>query len=113
MKVEIFLDEGEEYPQLFSVWKIDSETGYADLTTRRNYVDAKKERDSRFEIDAENIRLLRENAELRKFGRDLLRRYFMPIGIDSDKHEKELLKRAIDLGVAKDYGELAMIKKGE
>ena len=66
MKIELFLDEGEEYPQLFSVWRVDQNTGRADLTTRRNYVDNKKAWDQWRKTDDENIRLKDENAKLRK-----------------------------------------------
>ena len=71
MKVELFLDEGEEYPQLFSVWRVDQKTGRADLTTRRNYVDDKKRWDKWRETDDENIRLKAENAKLRDLCADL------------------------------------------
>lgn len=66
MKVELFLDEGEEYPQLFSAWRVDQETGHADLTTRRNYVDDRKGWDLWRDTDDKNIRLKAENAKLRE-----------------------------------------------
>ena len=66
MKIELFLDEGEEYPQLFSVWRVDQKTDRADLTTRRNYVDDRKLWDKCRKTDDENIRLKAENAKLRE-----------------------------------------------
>jgi len=66
VKVDIFLNEGEEYPQLISVWRLDQKTGRADLTTRRNYVDDRNGWDQWCKTDDENIRLRAENAKLRK-----------------------------------------------
>ena len=71
MRIELFLDEGEEYPQLFSVWKVDQNTGRADLTTRRNYVDDKDGWDKWRKTDEENIRLKAENSKLQKLIDDI------------------------------------------
>ena len=106
MKIELFLDEGEEYPQLFSVWRMDQETGRADLTTRRNYVDDRNGWDQWYKTDDENIRLKAENEKLRKLARDMRRYYFMPSAIDSKQRETELIERANELGVEEDDDEL-------
>ena len=66
MKIELFLDEDEEYPQVFSVWRLDKKTGRADLTTRRNYVDDREGGDQWRKTDDESIRLKAENAKLRE-----------------------------------------------
>lgn len=108
MKIELFIDEGEEYPQVFSVWRLDQKTGRADLTTRRNYVDDKNGWDQWRKTDNENIRLKVENIKLRKLARDMMRYYFTPSAIDSKQREAELLERAHELGVEEDNGELGV-----
>jgi hypothetical protein len=72
VKIELFLDEGEEYPQVFSVWRMDQKTERADLTTRRNYVDDRNGWDQWRKTDDENIRLKAENEKLRKLARDMV-----------------------------------------
>lgn len=108
MKIELFLDEGEEYPQLFSVWRVDPKTGYADLTTRRNYVDDRKGWDQWRKTDDENIRLKAENEKLQKLARDMRRYYFTPSAIDNKQRETELIERANELGVEEDDDELGV-----
>ena len=108
MKIELFLDEGEEYPQFFSVWRVDQNTGRADLTTRKNYVDDREGWDQWRKTDDENIRLKSENEKLRELVRDMMRYYFMPSAIDSKQRETELIERASELGVEEDDGELVV-----
>ena len=65
MRVEILLGAGEEYPSVFTVYRDDGH-GYADLATRRNYVDGEKGWDVWRETREDLAKALNENAKLRK-----------------------------------------------
>ena len=65
MRLDILLDEGEEYPKVFSVWRDDG-NGHADLATRRNYVDDRSELDAWRRTRDELAAALCENARLRE-----------------------------------------------
>lgn len=80
-----------------------SDALYADGTrgmTRRMLCDMVAQRES----DIEDARA--ENAKLRELVRDMMRYHFMPSTIDSKQRETELIERANELGVEKDYGEM-------